>query len=290
MSVTHIRNPIEWSGATLVQMGRSLGTALNALQGEQVHARVAAPAIRKIAVSDLFVALRKGYADFAAYRSDVVVLCLVYVVAGLVIASLTLGQGLLPMLFPLASGFAILGPLFGVGLYEMSKRREQGTKASWTNAFAVTGEEGFTAIVILGALLITIFLVWLAAAYFIFRLTMNPTTAQSAPRFFTAVFTTPSGYALMIIGCGVGFLFALLALCLGIISFPMLLDNGRIGLENALAASFRAVARNPVPLALWGLIVAGLLLLGTLPFFLGLVVVLPVLGHGTWHLYRRLTG
>jgi uncharacterized membrane protein len=290
MSVTHIRNPIEWSGATLVQVGRSFGTALKALQGEQVHAHAQAPVIHKITISDLFVALRKGYADFTAYRSDVVVLCLVYVVAGLVIARLALGHGLLPMLFPLASGFAILGPLFGVGLYEMSKRREQGTKVSWTNAFAVTGEDGFTAIVILGALLIFEFLAWLAAAYLIFRLTMSPATAENAPRFFTAVFTTPSGHALMVIGCGVGFLFALLALCLGIVSFPMLLDNGRIGLGNALAASFRAVARNPVPLALWGLTVAALLLLGTLPFFLGLVIVLPVLGHGTWHLYRRLTG
>jgi uncharacterized membrane protein len=290
MSVTHIRNPIEWSGATLAQMGRGVSTALNALQSEQVHAHVAAPPIRKITVSDLFVALRKGYADFAAYRSDVVVLCLVYVVAGLVIARLTLGRGLLPLLFPLASGFAILGPLFGVGLYEMSKRREQGTRVSWTNAFAVTGEEGFTAIVMLGALLIFEFLVWLAAAYLIFRLTMSPATAASAPRFLTAVFTTPGGYALIAIGCGVGFLFALLALCLGIVSFPMLLDNGRIGLGNALAASFRAVARNPVALALWGLIVAALLILGTVPFFLGLVIVLPLLGHATWHLYRRLTG
>ena len=290
MSVSHIRNPIEWSGAALVQMGRNFGTALNALQGEQVHAHVTAPVIHKITVTDLFVALRKGCEDFAAYRTDVVVLCLVYVVAGLVIARLTLGQGLLPMLFPLASGFAILGPLFGVGLYEMSKRREQGAPESWTNAFAVIREEGFTAIVILGTLLIFEFLVWLAAAYLIFRLTMNPATADSAQRFVTAVFTTPSGYALIGIGCGVGFLFALLALCLGILSFPMLIDNGRIGLENALVASFRAVALNPVPLTLWGLIVAGSLILGTLPFFLGLVVVLPVLGHGTWHLYRRLTG
>lgn len=290
MSVTHIRNPIEWSGAALVKVGRNFGTALNALQGEQVHAHIAAPAIRKITISDLFIALRKGGEDFAAYRSDVMVLCLVYVVAGLVIARLTLGHGLLPMLFPLASGFAILGPLFGVGLYEMSKQRERGAAQSWTNAFAVTGEEGFAAIVILGALLVFEFLVWLAVAYFIFRLTMNPAMADSAQRFVTAVFTTSGGYALIGIGCGVGFVFALLALCLGIVSFPMLIDNGRIGLENALVASFRAVARNPVPLALWGLIVAGSLILGTLPFFLGLVVVLPVLGHGTWHLYRRLTG
>lgn len=290
MTVTHIRNPIEWSGAALVQAGRNLGTALNSLQGERVHAHDPAPAIRRITVADLLIALRKGYEDFTAYRSDVAVLCLVYVVAGLVIARLTLGHGLLPMLFPLASGFAILGPLFGVGLYEMSKRRERGDEVSWTNAFAVTGEEGFTAIVILGALVIFEFLVWLAAAYLIYRATMGPAMADNAGRFIASVFTTSAGYALIGIGCGVGFLFALLALCLGIVSFPMLLDNGRIGLENALAASFRAVARNPLPMALWGLIVAASLILGTLPFFLGLIVVLPVLGHGTWHLYRRLTG
>jgi uncharacterized membrane protein len=87
-------------------------------------------------------------------------------------------------------------------------------------------------------------------------------------------------------GVGVGFLFALLVLAISVVSFPLLLDRD-VGLYGAVSTSIRAVATNPSPMALWGLIVAGGLAIGMLPAFLGLIVVLPVLGHATWHLYRK---
>ncbi len=100
------------------------------------------------------------------------------------------------------------------------------------------------------------------------------------------VLTTPQGWWLIVVGCGVGFLFALVALCISVVSFPLMLDR-HAGAGDAMVTSLRAVARNPVPMAAWGLIVAVLLVLGSLPLFLGLAVVIPLLGHATWHLYRK---
>ena len=113
---------------------------------------------------------------------------------------------------------------------------------------------------------------------------MKPRPAFRISR--TRVLTTPQGWWLIVVGCGVGFLFALVALCVSVVSFPLMLDR-HAGAGDAMVTSLRAVAHNPVPMAAWGLIVAVLLVAGSLPFFLGLAVVIPLLGHATWHLYRE---
>ena len=106
------------------------------------------------------------------------------------------------------------------------------------------------------------------------------------PDFAKRVLTTSQGWWLIVVGCGTGFLFALVALCISVVSFPIMLDR-HTSAGEAMVTSLRAVARNPVPMAAWGLIVAVLLVVGSLPFFLGLAVVIPLLGHATWHLYRE---
>ena len=104
--------------------------------------------------------------------------------------------------------------------------------------------------------------------------------------FLREVLTTGAGWTMILVGCGVGFLFAALVLATSVVSFPLLLDRD-VGLPVAVITSMRVAAANPLPIAVWGLIVAGGLLLGSIPFFLGLIVVMPILGHATWHLYRR---
>lgn len=289
MDDTHIKNPIEWSGAQLVRASHSFGAAYRTIHHLQDTAHSPAPAVNKIDARDIAVALRAGFADFTAYRSDVLFLGVVYAVAGLVLARLAFGLELLPMLFPLASGFAIIGPFAAIGLYEMSKRREQGAQVRWTNAFDVIHEPGFPAAAMLGAILIATFLLWLFAAWEIYANTLGPAMPASSAAFAQAVFTTPAGWTLIGVGCGVGFLFALFAMGLSVASFPLLIDRDE-GLDTAIKTSFRAVAKNPLPMALWGLTVAGALVLGSIPAFMGLMVVVPVLGHATWHLYRRLVG
>jgi uncharacterized membrane protein len=252
----------------------------------QADLRSALPAIRKIGPADLMDALVRGVDDFAAMPTHAVFLCLIYPIVGFVLFRLAIGYDVLPLLFPLAAGFALLGPFAATGLYELSRRRELGLDTHWTHAFDVFRSSSFGAIIALGGLLTVVFLVWLAVAQAIYVANFGDAPAASIPDFIAKVFTTASGWRLIVIGNGIGFLFALLVLTISVVSFPLLLDRD-VGAAAAVVTSIRAVLANPGSMALWGLIVALLLALGSLPLFLGLTVAMPVLGHATWHLYRK---
>ena len=244
------------------------------------------PVIRTISVMDLKDVLARGMSDFSAMPTHVVFLCLIYPIVGLILARVSFGYDVLSLLFPLAAGFALIGPFAAIGLYELSRQREQGLDISWEDAFDVLHSPSRDAIAALGFLLLAIFMFWLAVAQAIYIETIGYEPAASIPNFVRQVFTTPAGWMLIVVGNGIGFLFALAVLILSVVSFPLLLDRD-VGAVEAVLTSVRAVAANPLPMAVWGLIVAGLLVIGSLPFFLGLAVVVPVLGHSTWHLYRK---
>ena len=282
---SHIRNPIEWSVDALNTANQAVERAGQSLRRPE-EARDSLPAVRRIEVADLRDVLARGLSDFAAYRTDVIFLCIIYPVAGLLLAWLAFGYDMLPLLFPLASGFALIGPVAAVGLYEMSRRREQGVDITWADAFGVVRAPAFGAIVVLGLLLLAIFLLWLGAAYAIYLVTLGPEPPASIGSFVGDVFTTSAGWTLIVVGVGVGFLFALLVLTISVVSFPMLLDRD-VGLSTAVATSVRTVVANPGPMAVWGLIVAAGLVIGSIPLLIGLIIIMPVLGHATWHLYRK---
>lgn len=255
-------------------------------EGTAPMQEAAAPVIRTIGLSDLNDALRRGWEDFKAVPSHAIVLCLIYPVLGLVLARTVLGYSVLPLLFPLAAGFALLGPFAALGLYELSRRRENGEHASAWDAVEVLRSPSFGAMVGLGTLLLALFVTWVATAQAIYVAAFGYAAAAGIPDFLERVLTTSQGWWLIVVGCGVGFLFAVVALCISVVSFPLMLDR-HASAGDAIVTSLRAVARNPVPMAVWGLIVAVLLVLGSLPLFLGLAVVIPLLGHATWHLYRK---
>jgi uncharacterized membrane protein len=242
--------------------------------------------IRKIGLSDLRDALRLGWEDFKAVPSHAIILCVIYPVLGLVLFRMVLGYSVLPLLFPLAAGFTLIGPFAAIGLYELSRRRERGEEAAAWDAMHVLRAPSFGAMLELGTLLLVLFIVWIAAADAIYIATFGNAPAASIPDFATRVLTTPKGWSLIIIGCGVGFLFAVVALCVSVVSFPLMLDRHATAID-AIRTSLRVVMKNPFAMAAWGLIVAALLVIGSLPLFVGLAVVLPVLGHATWHLYRK---
>ena len=259
----------------------------NIAKPESQAVAIATPfVIRKIGLSDLHDALRLGWEDFKAVPSHAIILCVIYPVLGLVLFRMVLGYSVLPLLFPLAAGFTLIGPFAALGLYELSRRRERGEEAAAWDAIHVLRAPSFGAMLELGVLLFVLFGTWIAAADAIYIATFGHAPASTIPDFATRVLTTPEGWSLIIVGCGVGFLFALAVLCVSVISFPIMLDR-HTGAGEAIATSIRAVLRNPVPMAVWGLIVAVLLVLGSLPAFLGLAVVIPLLGHATWHLYRQ---
>lgn len=243
-------------------------------------------AINRIGTNDLMDALRLGFADFAAKPSHVIFLVLIYPVIGIVLASLTIGYNVIPLLFPIMAGFTIVGPFAALGFYEISRRREQGLDESWRHAFAPLRSPAIGAVAAVGGLLVALFVLWLFSAMMVYRLTFGLENPVSVSGFIIEVLTTSRGWALIAIGNLVGLCFAIVALAVGAFSFPLILDRN-VDAGVAIRTSIAAFRENPRSMTVWGMIVAGMLALGTIPFFVGLAIALPVLGHATWHLYRR---
>jgi uncharacterized membrane protein len=247
----------------------------------------ALPVVRSISPADLRDVLVRGLADFRAMPTHVIFLSLIYPIAGLAIARWTAGHDIVPLLYPLIAGFALIGPFAAIGLYELSRRRELGLDTSWRHAFDIVHSPSLWSILALGLLLVAIFGVWLAVAHGLYVAHFGEDErpiglAELARR----IFDTPQGRSLIVTGNAVGFLFALASFALSAVSFPLLLDRN-VGMATAIVTSLRAILKNPVTMALWGLIVAAGLALGSLPFLFGLAVVMPILGHASWHLYRK---
>jgi len=248
--------------------------------------RPAQPVVRKIGLADLRDALAKGADDFYAMPTHAIFLCIIYPFVGFALARLAFGYSILPLLYPLASGFGLVGPIAALGLYELSRRREAGLETSATRAFDVFESSSIGAVAVLGILLLIIFVVWVAVADAIYVANFGYASPPSVGAFLKDVLTTRPGWNLIIVGNGLGLLFAILVLTISVVSFPLLLDRD-VGAAVALLTSIRAVAHNPLTMMVWGLIVAALLVVGSLPLFFGLTVVMPLLGHATWHLYRK---
>jgi uncharacterized membrane protein len=249
------------------------------------------PNVRKIAPSDLREALSRGIADFQAMPSHLFFLALIYP-----IVSIGLAVGLSPALFfPLLTGFALIGPFAALGLYEISRRRElglvdtsreYGVDPSWKDAFGVLRSHSIFSILSLGLLLLVIFGSWVMAAQTLYYALLGPAAPDSYSEFINSVIHRPEGPKFILYGTVIGFFFAVAAFSVSVVSFPLLLDRD-VEVPVAIFTSLKAVLKNPFTMALWGLIVALCLLTGTLLLFAGLAVVIPVLGHATWHLYRK---
>jgi len=279
-----IRNPVEWTAEYVTHSAHYLESTVERLGGG-TQGSTTEPEIRRIDIADLRGIVEKGVADFAACRSDVAFLVVIYPVVGILVTWLAFHGDLVPLVFPAASGFALTGPLAGVGLYEMSRRLEKGEAVSWSAALGAIRSPSFGAILVLGVLLVAIFFAWLRVALGIYDATMGPAAPVSLGRFAMDVFTTPAGWAMTVLGLAVGFVFAVVVLAISVVSFPLLLDRN-VGLPEAVLTSVRVALLNARPIGAWGLIVALALAIGSIPLFLGLMVVMPVLGHATWHLYR----
>ncbi|MER8546351.1 MULTISPECIES: DUF2189 domain-containing protein [unclassified Mesorhizobium] len=244
------------------------------------------PTVRRISTEDLLDALRLGVEDFWAKPSHYVFLCLIYPVVGLILTQWTSGSNAIQLIYPLMSGFALVGPFAAIGLYEISRRREFGMDTSWWHALDVRHSPALPAIAVIGIMLVVLFLLWLFTAQSIYTSLYGNQPPASIVGFIREVLTTSKGWTLILLGNLAGFAFAAIVLATTVVAFPLLLDRD-VGAVSAIETSARAVLTNPLQMALWGLMVAVLLVIGSIPLFAGLAVVMPILGHATWHLYRR---
>ncbi len=244
------------------------------------------PEVKRIRMADVLEALRLGFNDFWAKPSHYVFLCLIYPLAGLLITYWSANANLLPLLFPLMSGFALVGPIAALPLYEMSRRREEGLDPSWRRALDVSHSPALPSILAGGACLFAVFIVWLLVAQNLYVHYFGPMPPESFSMLMNQVFSTEVGRSLIFAGCGIGLLFAIVVLCSTIVAFTMLRDQD-CGAAAAIATSLRVVMRNPVESLLWAVIVTAMLVVGFATMFAGLAVAIPILGHATWHLYRK---
>ena len=279
--VKTIGNPGSWLGRVLGQGAHYVSEGAHEVSGSDQRPIT----VREITSTDIRQALRRGWDDFIAFRTDVLFICVIYPVAGLVLAFFAFDRSLLPLLVPLMTGFALVGPAAASGLYELSRRREKGQPASWANAFSFLESPAMVPVAVMSLYLVGIFMAWMLAAWAVYSLTLGPEPPASIGAFAREVLTTGAGWTMIVLGFGVGFLFASVVLVVSIVTFPLLLDR-HVGLSRAIRASIEVSRRNPASVALWGLVVAVSLALGFVTLFVGLIFALPVLGHATWHLYR----
>lgn len=280
-----IGNPLSWTARQFGSAGDHIAATAAELGGDAL----APPRIKRLSMEDVWAALRAGKEDFLACRTDAIFAVLIYPLMGLALIAIGFHVNRMPLLFPMLAGFALLGPVAAVGLYEMSRRREAGESVSWQSAFAVIQSPAFGAVLVLGLYMLGLFVVWMYAALQIYNWTLGPGSPASLAAFATDIATTPQGWTMVLSGFAVGFAFALVALAMSVVSFPLLLDR-HVGVPVAIVTSFRVLQRNPGVTLAWGAVVAAGLVLGALPFLAGLVVVMPILGHATWHFYRRAIG
>lgn len=241
---------------------------------------------RTIDVGDLRWALAEGWKDFQAKRGDLLFAGILYPVVGLLASTFALNRQLLPLLFPLVAGLSILGPAVSAGFYELARRREEGIDANWWHFLDPLKGRSRLPLAMLTAVLAGFFLLWLGAAWLIYEATLGRDAPATIGIFFSRLFTTGEGWTMILLGNLVGGIFAIATLAVSVVSFPMVVDRP-VDAGAAIATSLRAFSQNRSVMLGWGARVAGLLLLGALPAFIGLAVALPVLGYATWHLYTR---
>jgi uncharacterized membrane protein len=243
--------------------------------------------VRRITSADADAALSEGWADFMDMRGDLIFVGLIYVLVGVVAATAVMGGALLPLLFPIIAGVGLMGPVAALGFYEMARRRESGLHSNWQHFLDVRKRPGADEIAIVGALLLGIFVAWVFVASGLYVALFGWWEPPSIGAFLSRVFTTPEGWALILIGNATGLGFAALVLGLSVVSLPMLVDCD-ISAAEAVSTSWRAARANPGVMFRWGVTVAALLVIGSIPLFVGLAAVLPWLGYATWHLYTKL--
>ena len=245
------------------------------------------PQVRDITGADIVEALAAGIADFRAAPAYGLFFGGFYAIGGLFLLWLTFATGLGYLAYPFAAGFALIGPFVAVGCYEVSRRREAGQALEWRSVLGVVFDQSRRELGWMAFVTLFVFIVWMYQVRILVVLCLGFQNFVTVREFVDVVTGTPAGLLFLALGHVDGAILALVTFTLTVVSFPLLLDRD-IDFVTAMITSVKAVVINPKTMIVWAAIVAVTTVLAILPGFLGLFVVLPVLGHTTWHLYRRL--
>jgi uncharacterized membrane protein len=254
---------------------------------EMVDNRERKPAVtarisRTLTFDDLKAALAAGWADYRHHPQFGLFFAGIYVAAGLALGWALFNEGAVAWLVPAAAGFPLLAPFCAVGLYDVSRRREAGLPLPWRGVLSSLKGRGDEQILSMGVIIFVAFGFWLMIAHAIFAIFLSDSGTESL-----AFLMSGTGIAMLAVGSAVGALLALGFYAVTVVSLPMLVDRD-VDFMTAIITSLAAFRANTRALLAWAVLIAAALFLAMLPAFLGLLVVLPVLGHATWHLYRRL--
>jgi uncharacterized membrane protein len=238
-----------------------------------------------ITSEDIHAALRSGWNDFRAAPQFGLFFGGVYALGGIAIflELMRLEQPL--WILPLALAFPLIGPFVAIGLYEVSRRRETGEPLDWSEIIGVIWRQRMSQIPTMAFIVLAGFMIWIWAARLIVALFLGR-MRFAVYSDLDAILSTSNGITMLLVGTIVGGAIAFVLFSITAVSLPMLLER-EIDFVTAMVTSFNAVTSNLVPMLTWAVIVAGGLFVAMVPFFLGLVIVLPVLGHATWHVYRK---
>lgn len=236
-----------------------------------------------LTLADLRAALAAGWRDFLAMPQFGLFFGGVYVVTGLVLGYLALVAGYTSLLIPATAGFPLVAPFVAVGLYEASRRREQGRPLAWVKVLNALRGHGDEQILSMGVIVFVAFGFWMIVAHGVFAVFMAQAGSGLEGWAFLA---TQTGLAMLGVGSIIGAVMAFGFYTITVVSLPMLVDRP-VSFMTAIIASIQTVTGNPFVMLVWAVIIAMVLFIALIPAFLGLLVALPVLGHATWHLYAR---
>lgn len=239
--------------------------------------------VNDLTLADLRNALASGLKDFAAHPVYGLFFAAVYVAAGLFLYVALVDWGQAEWLIPAAAGFPLIAPFTAVGLYEVSRRREVGLPLGWGKVLGALRGHGDDQILMMGGIVFVAFSFWMIVAHSVFAIFLAESGIGSES---LAIFTTRAGIMMLVVGSAIGALMALAFYAVTVISLPMLVDR-EVDFLTAIITSLATFRGNRLVLLVWAVVIAVLLFAAMVPLFLGLLVALPVLGHATWHLYRR---
>lgn len=249
----------------------------------ETNSSPAETSIRKLGAKDIWEVLVLGFHDLRESRTDALAIAVIYPISGIFLASVIVIHAFLPFVFPICAGFALIGPMATLWFAAVSRQRER----KEPNALSVFTPSRLVSIQRLCVIAIMLFVVWNVTAGIIYGLTLGSSNEAANAPFFDRVLHTQAGWTLIAVGCATGAVFAVLSLAVFFISFPLVLDR-QVTASQAIGISVKAMLYNPIFVLGWGAVVVGGLLGGAIPALLGIVIVLPVLGHASWHLYRRI--